>query len=80
MVVNLNELRKAALALPPKSRAKLADELLQSLDKPKSAEQAEIRAAWIAEAEDRYRAYKKGLVKAIPADEVMRKVRSRKKP
>ena len=80
MVVNLNELRKAALALPPKSRAKLADELLQSLDKPKSAEQAEIRAAWISEAEDRYRAYKKGQVKAIPADEVMRKVRSRKKP
>jgi len=80
MVVNLSEIRKAALALPRKSRAKLVDELLQSLNKPSNAEQAEIRAAWIAEAEDRYRAYKKGLIKAIPADEVMREIRSRKKP
>jgi len=39
-----------ALSLPPRSRAKLAEKLLESLDDPK---QKEIDRLWAEEAEDR---------------------------
>lgn len=65
-----------ALSLPPKSRAKLAERLLKSLDDPR---QREIDQLWAKEAEDRIEAYEKGKLKAIPGAEVFRRPKPRKK-
>ena len=65
-----------ALSLPPRSRAKLAEKLLESLDDPR---QQEIDRSWAEEVEDRIDAYEKGSLKAIPGDEVFRRLRPRKK-
>jgi putative addiction module component (TIGR02574 family) len=51
------EIIAAALKLPPESKAKLADELLASLDGP---EQAEIDNAWAVESERRIDEYDAG--------------------
>jgi putative addiction module component (TIGR02574 family) len=63
------EIIAAALKLPPESKAKLADELLASLDGP---EQTEIDDAWAVEAERRIDEYDRGGIKTIPADQVLR--------
>jgi putative addiction module component (TIGR02574 family) len=65
-----------ALSLPPKSRAKLAETLLESLDDPK---QRGIDRLWADEAEDRIDAYEKGSLKAITGKEVFRRLKPRKK-
>ena len=65
-----------ALSLPPRSRAKLAEKLLESLDNPR---QQEIDRLWAEEVEDRIDAYEKGSLKAIPGNEVFRRLKPRKK-
>jgi putative addiction module component (TIGR02574 family) len=65
-----------ALSLPPKSRAKLAEKLLESLDDPR---QREIDRLWAEEVEDRIDAYEKGALKTVPGKEVFRRLRPRKK-
>lgn len=65
-----------ALSLPPKSRAKLAERLLESLDDPK---QKEIDRLWAEEVEDRIDAHERGDLKAIPGREVFRRLKPRKK-
>ena len=65
-----------ALSLPAKSRAKLAERLLESLDDPK---QKEIDRLWAEEVEDRIDAYERGELKAIPGREVFRRLKPRKK-
>ena len=65
-----------ALSLPAKSRAKLAERLLESLDDPK---QKEIDRLWAEEVEDRIEAYEHGELKAIPGREVFRRLKPRKK-
>ncbi|HTW94864.1 MAG TPA: addiction module protein [Tepidisphaeraceae bacterium] len=64
------------MALPAAQKAELVDRLLASLDDPK---QAEIDAAWAAEAEDRVRAHDAGKMPAIAAKKVLRSLRSRGK-
>ena len=64
------------LSLPPKSRAKLAEKLLKSIDDPR---QREIDQLWAKEVEDRIDAYEKGKLKAIPGTEVFRRLKPRKK-
>jgi putative addiction module component (TIGR02574 family) len=59
---------QAALALPPETRAVLAERLLDSLA---AKDQAAIDAAWGEEAKLRLQAFEKGKIKAIPGDEVM---------
>ena len=66
MTSDLNALVNAALALPPESRAALAEKLLESL--PEDT-QAEIDAAWGAEIDRRIREFDEGKVKGIPAEE-----------
>ncbi len=75
MTNNYDEIFSAALSLPPGSRAMLAEHLLQSLD---AEYQAEIDAAWGAEAEKRLEEIKKGEVKTISAEQVLQKLRSRR--
>lgn len=69
------KLAKEALSLPPKSRAKLAEKLLESLDVSK---QRENDALWAEEAENRLDAFEQGKLQAIPGPEVFRKLKCRK--
>ncbi len=56
-------------ALPDMDRLQIVDYLLESLDMPSP----EIERLWIAEAQDRYAAYKRGEIKTISIDEVFAK-------
>jgi len=53
------ELEMQALSLSPIDKIRLADMLLESLEKP----DPEIEAAWVAESERRYAAYKRGKIR-----------------
>ena len=76
MIRNSAKVVSEALSLPPRSRAKLAEQLLESLDDPK---QKEIDRLWADEVEDRIDAYERGELKVIPGQEVFRRLRPRKK-
>ena len=67
----------AALALPPESRAELAETLLRSLD---SAETRELAMEWEREIERRVKAFERGEIKTFSEEEVTRDVRSRAQP
>ena len=58
-------------SLPDMDRLQIVDYLLESLDIPNK----EIEQLWIAEAQDRYAAYLRGEMKAIPMEEVFAKYR-----
>ena len=66
----------AALALPPSERVTVAEHLIESLD---TEDQARIDALWVAEAERRDKEIEDGIVKTIPGEEVMERLRSRYK-
>jgi putative addiction module component (TIGR02574 family) len=66
------EIRK--LAVPDRDR--LLRDLVADLD---GTPDQEIEAAWLAEAQKRYEELRSGTVKAVPADEVIRKARARLK-
>jgi len=55
---------EAAMTMRPEHRARLADQLLASLDGP----DAPLSPEWIAEIERRIRAYETGELAAVPAD------------
>lgn len=71
------EIKNAALALPPEAREMLAEHLMASLISPE--EQAEIDAYWVKEADRRYKEIEDGIVTPIPGEEVMGRLRSRYK-
>jgi putative addiction module component (TIGR02574 family) len=66
MAVNIEQVRKDALALPLIERAALAEELLSSLDRP----DPQIDALWAQEAGERLTAFEAGEMEVIPAEEV----------
>lgn len=70
--MNQRELEAAALALPSHERARLAEVLIASLD-----EEDGIARAWADEAERRYEELRTGAVEAVPAEEVLARIRSR---
>jgi putative addiction module component (TIGR02574 family) len=74
MISTFDEIIRAALALPPSSRAMLAEHLLKSLD---AQDQAVIDAAWAEVAEQRIQEVSQGKVTAIPADQVLQQLRNR---
>lgn len=76
MIRNRAKVVSDALSLPPRSRAKLAEQLLESLDEPK---QKKIDRLWADEVEDRIDAYERGELRAIPGQEVFRRLKPRKK-
>jgi len=65
------ELSAQAQALPPEQRARLAEELLASLD-PRDAE---VEAAWDEELRRRIDEVERGTVQLIPADKAFAQVR-----
>ena len=80
--MKLQEVRESALALPLRSRAKLATELIRSLEDgprggPPGSERAE--AEWKEEIKKRMEAHDRGEAKTIPGEEVMAWLRKRMK-
>lgn len=67
---NRDEIFRAALSLPQDARADLADRLLESL--------GEADARWAKEAEDRILAYERGEIAAVPGDQVLAALRSKR--
>jgi putative addiction module component (TIGR02574 family) len=76
MAANFDDIMKDALSLPPGARAMLADQLLVSLD---AEDQKRIDALWAEEAERRDKEIDDGLVRPIPGEEVMERLRARYK-
>ena len=72
MAMRDEEVESAALQLPRKVRARLAERLISSLD-----EEDEIEAAWNQEIERRVREVDSGEVKLIPGKQVMDRIRAR---
>jgi putative addiction module component (TIGR02574 family) len=75
MARQLKDIAAEALELPLTARAELASQLLDSLEE---ISEEESDALWAEEAERRYAAYKSGEIKAVPADEVFARLRSRR--
>lgn len=72
--MDIEKLKGEALQLAPEVRAYLARELLASLD---TMSEDEIERLWLDEALHRDDDLDKGIAKAYPAQEVLRRVRSR---
>ena len=64
-------LLKQAKALAPAQKLELVEALLSDLDRPDE----NIDAAWAAEAEDRFAAYRKGEIRATSMAQVLAKYR-----
>jgi hypothetical protein len=84
MVSAAKSVLKAALQLPPRSRAALAEKLVKSLRENASKDEGEIEMTQglrlaIEQAENDWQAYKQGEIGGRPADEVFRSIRSKAK-
>ena len=66
------ELSERAKVLSPEDRARLAEELLASLEESPSSE---VDAAWDAEIQKRIAEVEAGTVELVPAEEVFARVR-----
>ncbi|HEX4954831.1 MAG TPA: addiction module protein [Thermoanaerobaculia bacterium] len=71
--MDIKSLARQALSLPPNERARLAQELLESLDSPPERKLDQI---WLDEAEHRGRQIDDGSVALVPGDEVLRKAQA----
>lgn len=71
MSSDTQEILDRALELPAADKARIANELLASLDQPDEA----IDALWRKEVEDRIAAYKAGSLKSVTLEEVLAKYR-----
>lgn len=74
MAEPIRKLEAEALKLSNQERAELARVLLISLD---DGEDEAVEAAWMEEAERRYRELKSGAVEAIPSEQVLTEARER---
>ncbi len=72
--MDITELEAEALRLEPKSRARLAERLFESLTALPDQENERL---WIDEALARDEEIERGAVQPLPADEVLRQARSR---
>ena len=72
--MKLEDLEAAALQLEPRSRARLAERLLESLDDLRPDENTRI---WVEEAQRRADAMDAGTLSSRPAADVLRDARSR---
>jgi hypothetical protein len=72
----VDKLKEEAFRLSPEARAYLARELLASLD---VMSEAEIEKLWIDESIQRDEELDSGVARAYPVDEVLDRVRARRK-
>jgi putative addiction module component (TIGR02574 family) len=70
--MTLRVLEKEALELPPRSRVRLAERIIESID---DYADPELEAAWDDEIERRVKEIQSGSEKGIPAGEVMTEAR-----
>jgi putative addiction module component (TIGR02574 family) len=75
MYASSEQILKEALALPPQERAELVEQLLATFQSPPDPQ---IDEMWAREAEDRLDAYDRGELKAVPAEEVFKRIRQRR--
>jgi putative addiction module component (TIGR02574 family) len=68
---SIEQLARKAVDLEPADRLRLVEAILFSLDKA----DPNIEQGWVAEAEARYEAYKKGEIQAVDWDEIKRRHR-----
>ena len=73
MSKSMRELESAALKLSRRERARLAQQLIVSLDEEVDADAEKL---WLQEAERRLAELKSGRVAGIPAEKVVQKARS----
>jgi putative addiction module component (TIGR02574 family) len=80
-IVKLQEVRESALALPLRSRAKLATELIRSLEveRPGPPGSERTEAEWKEEIKRRIDEHDRGEAKTVPGEEVMKWLRKRMK-
>lgn len=71
--MDFESLEREALRLPPEERARLAQELLESLE---SLSEPELERLWLDEAERRAAQIDRGEVDVIPGEQVMREARA----
>ena len=69
MAQTAEALSAQALQLPPYERLALVEHLLDSLDVPDPS----LDALWVAEADDRLAAYRRGEISAVPLSDVSAK-------
>ena len=74
MALASDKLTRTALALPARSRARLAEKLLAILDDPR---QREIDSLWAEEAEDRITAFKSGQIRSVPSEQAFQSLQRR---
>jgi len=72
MSTTVEQLAEQAMSLPGESRARLADIIVESLDKEALTQ---IDRLWLSEAKRRRDEVRSGKVKTIPGDEALRRVR-----
>jgi putative addiction module component (TIGR02574 family) len=70
--MTLRLLEKEVLELPPRSRVRLAEKLMESID---DFATPELEAAWDDEIEQRVKEIHSGAEKGVPAEAVMREAR-----
>lgn len=73
MNLTTEQIKEAALSLPPDDRESIVEALLVSL------RDAELDDEWDEEAERRYQAYLAGEMEGFPADRVIAEARARRR-
>jgi len=76
MAHSLADIEDDALRLPPEDRARLAVDLLASLEETVESP-AEIEKLWLIEAQRRFHELRDGVVQGIPAQEVFARLRAK---
>ena len=76
MTASREQVLEDALSLPPSERAEIAERILSSLD---LVSQQENDRLWAQEVEKRIDAYERGEIKAVPADEVFKRIEAQRK-
>jgi len=71
-----HQLEKQARMLTPQEKATLARILIEELD---ASPDTDVERLWVEESQRRYEAYLRGELKSVSGDEVMSRVRSRRK-
>jgi len=79
MAVNFDDIATQASALSLQDRARLAHQLLRSLDEGEDDDPAEVERLWAIEIERRVDELDRGLVETFDGEEVMAQARARLK-
>jgi len=72
-MVTSEDILEQLLSLPVETRARLAQQLLESLEPPNERN----RRLWAEEVESRLDAFERGELKAVPGEEVFARLRER---